>query len=202
METSRQSCQQCERWCEHFSERGDLSFASSFRLFCLFIYFFSIQCLLQRLSFPGGAGAGMSIHLAAEGLVLQVGCKAPGANLLLVCWGLEQGACVLSLCLLRAFSVWAPCHISFLSKVVLKKPSSKERLFVLTWLLPFRTEQANGGIYFSHLELNAALSRTSRCREVVLEWWGHVHAAVGLLADQIHNRNAQFKRGCSDVVLW
>lgn len=40
METSRQSCQQCERWREHFSERGDLSFASSFRLFCLFIYLF------------------------------------------------------------------------------------------------------------------------------------------------------------------
>lgn len=107
METSRQSCQQCERWCEHFSERGDLSFASSFRLFCLFIYFFSIQCLLQRLSFPGGAGAGMSIHLAAEGLVLQVGCKAPGGDLLLVCWGLDQGARACSAC---ACSELSPCE--------------------------------------------------------------------------------------------
>lgn len=93
------------------------------------------------------------------------GLQSPRGRFAPCVLGLGPGsACVLSLCLLRAFSVWAPCHISFLSKVALKKPSSKERLFVLTWLLPFGTEQANGGIYFSHLELNAALSRTSRCR--------------------------------------
>lgn len=164
METSRQSCQQCERWCEHFLGRRDLSFASSFRLFCLFIYFFFNPMLTPEVVLswggwsryehsPGGWGA-----YPASGLQSPRGKSAPCV--------LGRGAgstCVLSLCLLRAFSVWAPCHISFLSKVALKKPSSKERLFVLTWLLPFRTEQANGGIYFSHLELNAALSRTSRC---------------------------------------